>query len=465
MKLLDEVCYDTMSVSEVLFSDDCKKKLERKCNDLNLPVEDMCSAFLNMDCKWTSKGYIIQLAAPHKSILEFYSAEHIFNCMFPCDAPSSFPNDLSLLCMKYGRSDSEKQKLLEIVQASENQNSKKTLNDFAPGNSEKIEEYQNVFLHFGGLLAQRKPEALDEYAEQLVALLNQAGMQVANWLNIVTETECNENITKHVASNITKELYIHDGQCSAAVALFQYLDSCIPVSIILDTDIRQVPHLTDMMMKLSERNCDVELHIQHQWKDSDYGTSDNLLGHIIGGRCRLSSFTGYLKNLAVLPSTLSKLFCTIAKDEDAKPVCEGLLELANKQTIEHIGIHVVAGINPDLLRPLPYIDLKYKECGSVFLSGVGDKDIDWACEVIRALLPKDGRYYSILLPRSNLSAPKAKEMVSILKEKQVMIYKRGFLKLASLTINKKEEVDLKHFTRKELGCEFHRVDESSIWRG
>ncbi|KAK8743185.1 hypothetical protein OTU49_001585, partial [Cherax quadricarinatus] len=129
------------------------------------------------------------------------------------------------------------------------------------------------------------------------------------------------------------------------------------------------------------------------------------------------------------------------------------------------GIHVVAGINPDLLRPLPYIDLKYKECGSVFLSGVGDKDIDWACEVIRALLPKDGRYYSILLPRSNLSAPKAKEMVSILKEKQVMIYKRGFLKLASLTINKKEEVDLKHFTRKELGCEFHRVDESSIWRG
>nr|XP_053636620.1 uncharacterized protein LOC128691740 [Cherax quadricarinatus] len=337
MKLLDEVCYDTMSVSEVLFSDDCKKKLERKCNDLNLPVEDMCSAFLNMDCKWTSKGYIIQLAAPHKSILEFYSAEHIFNCMFPCDAPSSFPNDLSLLCMKYGRSDSEKQKLLEIVQASENQNSKKTLNDFAPGNSEKIEEYQNVFLHFGGLLAQRKPEALDEYAEQLVALLNQAGMQVANWLNIVTETECNENITKHVASNITKELYIHDGQCSAAVALFQYLDSCIPVSIILDTDIRQVPHLTDMMMKLSERNCDVELHIQHQWKDSDYGTSDNLLGHIIGGRCRLSSFTGYLKNLAVLPSTLSKLFCTIAKDEDAKPVCEGLLELANKQTIEHIG--------------------------------------------------------------------------------------------------------------------------------
>nr|XP_053636635.1 uncharacterized protein LOC128691745 [Cherax quadricarinatus] len=56
-------------------------------------------------------------------------------------------------------------------------------------------------------------------------------------------------------------------------------------------------------------------------------------------------------------------------------------------------------------------------------------------------------------------------MVSILKEKQVMIYKSGFLKLASLTINKKEEVDLKHFTRKELGCEFHRVDESSIWLG
>ncbi|XP_069187899.1 uncharacterized protein [Procambarus clarkii] len=463
VKLLYETCFETHSVSEVLFSDDCKSKLENKCFNLKLPVEDMCAAFLVMDRRWTPKGYTSQLAAPHKSILEFYSAEHIFNMMFPFDTPSTFENELINLCKKHGRSDSEIAKLLDIVQASENANSTKKLSDFLLCNSEKKSEYQNVFLHFGGLLAHRKPEALDEYAKELVDLLKQTGTQVANLLNLVTETECNENITKYVSCNITEELNVNDGQVSAAAALFQYLKPCIPVYIVLDTDVCQIPDLTQMMIQLSERNCDVELHVKHQWKDSDYGTSDSLLGYIINKRCRLSSFTGYLENLAVLPCTLRELFCTIAKDADAKSICEGLADLVNSRDIEHLGVHVVAGINPKLLSPLPYTKPKYKECGTIYLSDVGDNDIHWACEVTQALLPKNGKYYSILLPRSNLCVTKCKELVTTLGEMQVKVYKKGKFKLSSLTITKEEEIAIRKLTRKILNCQFHCVDESNIW--
>lgn len=49
------------------------------------------------------------------------------------------------------------------------------------------------------------------------------------------------------------------------------------------------------------------------------------------------------------------------------------------------------GVSPKCLKHLPIVKKANKECGTIWLSGVRcKKDVKWACEVARALLPKEG---------------------------------------------------------------------------
>lgn len=60
--------------------------------------------------------------------------------------------------------------------------------------------------------------------------------------------------------------------------LFKYLPSSYPVKILLEDEVTYIPQLDQLLKELASRECDVELHLKHQWKHSQYGTSDAFLG-------------------------------------------------------------------------------------------------------------------------------------------------------------------------------------------
>lgn len=68
-----------------------------------------------------------------------------------------------------------------------------------------------------------------------------------------------------------------------ALALFEHLDTDIPVQVILENEVTYIPQLDEMLHQLSKRNCEVEIFFRHQWKNKDYGSSDEHLAKLLSG--------------------------------------------------------------------------------------------------------------------------------------------------------------------------------------
>ncbi|XP_050736742.1 uncharacterized protein LOC127008578 isoform X5 [Eriocheir sinensis] len=254
----------------------------------------------------------------------------------------------------------------------------------------------------------------------------------------------------------------------AALALFKYLDTNIPVQVILENEVTYIPHLDDMLCQLSQRDCAVQIFFKHQWKNKECGSSDEYLGKLqpegcSSYGCSVTKFTGHLGTLSCLPETTTELKIAFANTEHAKQLLVELNDLVNKSgDITYIGIHVMSEVRPDGLTPLPVLKpLQGRETGSLWLSGV-DKDWEMKCRVIRALLPDEGMFNSIMFPQCNFTAKRCTDILKCLKELGVKVNKKGGIRFFS-TFEKNELLDLKEFARQSLGCALYCSDESSVW--
>ncbi|XP_069171434.1 uncharacterized protein [Procambarus clarkii] len=402
LKCLYDVCLETHSRGHMQLSSDSIKELENKSNDLKLPFNEMCSAFLAAESEWTAKGYKIDLFVPHKSIMEFYAAYGIMLDIIESNNPQSFKDEIEEICRKLKLSSKIQSEMLE-----EKQPKSKSLSDILKTrgidlNSDKVKasNYQNVFLHLSGLLAHKHRDDLKTYANELVAMLKEAKMKDSQWLDLVVETRCDDQMAVLIAKEITKQLVVRDGHTGAALKMFGHLEPNIPVQIILENEVCYIPQLDELLDELSGRKCQVEFFLRHQWKHREYGTSDKLLQRLTSGtgheRCRVYRFTGNLEHLQVLPTTIDNLRITLTCNEHATAICSELATLVRKQQLLYLGVHVMAGVSPESLIPLPVIKAKNGECGTLWISDVRDDMVDQACQVIRALLPPGGLFEHVL---------------------------------------------------------------------
>nr|XP_045622407.1 uncharacterized protein LOC123772995 isoform X1 [Procambarus clarkii] len=467
LKCLYNVCLETHSHGHMQLSRDSINMLKIKCMELGLPFDDMCSAFLTAESEWTAQGYKIDLVVPHKSIMEFYAAYGIMLDIIQINHQESMQKVIQEFC--------QKQNISQVIQVQilEDKNEEsKSLRDIVKArgtnlDSVKVSDYQKVFLHLSGLLAHKHPDLLHTYGKQLVMILKKAKMKDAQWLDLVVETRCDDNMAALIAKEINKQLVVHDGQTEAALKMFAHMKPNIPVQVVLENDVRYTPQLDELLDKLSGRKCYVEFFLKHQWKHSQYGTSDSLLQRLTSGtgceRCRVSRFTGNLHSLEVLPDTIDNLRITLTSNDHATVICSELATLIEKQTIDCFGVHVMAGVSPESLIPLPVIKAENGECGTLWMSDVRDDKVDQACQVIRALLPPGGQYRSVMFPRSNISEAKCKELLVKLSEAGVRLRDKGILRLSSPALNNDQLDHLKKLAQEILGCVFYCCDESSMW--
>ncbi|KAK8739058.1 hypothetical protein OTU49_017420 [Cherax quadricarinatus] len=470
LKTLYQVSLETHSLGHIQLSFESTKILRDKCKELELPCDDMFSAFLAVENEWTAYGYKSDLFVPHKSIMEFYAANKILFYLTENNDEEAVQKAVQDMGQKLNVS----QEMLESFQASilKEKKTHKSLKDAMKNlgidlNSVKLSDYQNVFLHLSGLLAHKYSTVLEKYAEELVDLLKNAKLKEAQWLDLVVETKCDDKMAALIAHEIKLQLVVRDGHTGAALKMFDYLEPNVPVQIILENEVRYIPQLNELLDDLSRRECFVQLILKHQWKHNQYGTSDSLLQRLVNetgnSECRVSHFTGNLRSLAEIPVTITHLRITLVNDKQATVICEELIRLVKKQKLDYLGVHVMKEVSPKALIPLPVVKAKVNECGTLWLSDVKDDQVDKACVVIRALLPPQGQYQSIMFPRSSIHVNKCEELLSELARLEVRVKDKGGIRLSSPAIDNNRLYELKELAHQKLNCEFYCSDELSMW--
>ncbi|XP_050736740.1 uncharacterized protein LOC127008578 isoform X2 [Eriocheir sinensis] len=466
-KDLYRVCMDTLLSDSMQLSTESKDVLEKKCEDLEVPFNEMIEAFLVVEKEWTSSGYITELTVPHKSILEFYAANQFMTYINNKLKNEEQEKKIKSLLMNRGITKAEIDDILQRSESEDIKSLKKICNDLLK-TDQNLAKYDNMLLHLTGLLTHQCPDMLHRYAEDLVDILKEAEFKGTKWLDILVEAKCDDTLATLLAPLNDLQLIVRDGHMGAALALFKYLDTNIPVQVILENEVTYIPRLDDMLCQLSQRDCAVQIFFKHQWKNKECGSSDEYLGKLqpegcSSYGCSVTKFTGHLGTLSCLPETTTELKIAFANTEHAKQLLVELNDLVNKRSdITYIGIHVMSEVRPDDLTPLRVLKpLQGRETGSLWLSGV-DKDWEMKCGVIRALLPAEGMFNSIMFPQCNFTAKRCTDILKCLKELGVKVNKKGGIRFFS-TFEKNELLDLKEFARQSLGCALYCSDESSVW--
>ncbi|XP_064079917.1 uncharacterized protein LOC135196973 [Macrobrachium nipponense] len=451
-----QVSFETHKGNSLELSEKCYKKLEDECKKLNLPSEEILGAFFvahdnyNVDCGPNKYNLFV----PHKSIMEFFAANHIYSCLVE-DKVERWKEELEDIKEKYPE--------LSIVYKEESKPKtlrgllKTLLNDGKDLSPNILPHYQNTLIHLSGLLALQDKEALHKYGIELVDILEESEIKDSQWLDLLAEADCDPLLSTSIAEHISGKLVIEDGHTLAAIQLFKDLDSKTPVRVILQDEVKYIPQLDTLMEKLAERDCAVELLLNNHWKNPDNGLSTTYLEKLVkNSNCRVTRFTGNLDNIEMLPKYLEDVRLTISCNKQAELICKGIAELDKELHLSYIGIHVMKGVSPSFLKPLPVVKPNQKESGTIWLSDISNDDVSIACSLIKALHPPNMRFHSIMFPRCQLSLNGFDCLLNELEKQRVQISKN--IKTDSQALGIHEVPTLRKLTKKLFDCLFHRDD-------
>lgn len=454
LNIIFEISLETHKQHSLELSDKCYKKLEDECKKLNLPFVEIRGAFFavhdnyNVDCGPCK----FNLFVPHKSIMEFFAANDIYACLVENRAQrckeelKAIKEKFPELSVAYQVED-EPPKTLKGVLAT-------LLNDGKDLNPSILPHYQNTLIHLSGLLALKDKEALHKYGTELVDILEESEIKDSQWLDLLAEADCDALLSTSIAEHISGTLVIRDGHTLAAIELFKKLAPNTPVMVILQNEVKYIPQLDTLVEKLAERDCAVELLLNNHWKNPDNGLSTKYLEKLFNESCRVIRFTGNLDNVEMLPKDLEDVRLTISSDEQAKSICKGIAELDKKLHLSYIGIHLMKGVSPSFLKPLPVVKPVQKESGTIWLSDISDNDVAIACSLIKALHPPNMKFHSVMFPRCQLSLDGFQRLLNELKKKEVQISKS--IKSDSQVLGMNEVPKVRKLTKELFGCSFHR---------
>ncbi|XP_068231202.1 uncharacterized protein [Palaemon carinicauda] len=459
--VLYEIYSETHKRESLELDEKSYKKLANKCEELDLPFDEICGAFFSVDnWSWTHGPVLFLLSAPHKSIMEFFTANHIYACLVE-DRAQQFEEELQNLRMSfpdivlnYQLENNQPPRTLKRVLAN-------LLNDGKDLNPNKLPHYLNTLVHLAGLLALRDVNALHKYGNELVDVIEAAEIEDFQWLDLLAEAECDPILSSSIAERISLALEIRDGHTIAAIELFNDLPTNIPVVIILQNEVKYIPQLDKLMEKLAERDCPVELLLKNHWKNPDNGLSTQYLKKLYGQSCRVTHFIGNLDDVKILPKDLEEVKLTIANDSQAISICNGITKLNEELELTYIGIHVMKGVSPKVLKPLPVVKPVSNESGTIWLSNINDDDVVDAAQVIKALYPDNMKFQSIMFPRCELSLEGFQHLLTNLNKHKVKISKtvKSDSKVLALT----DVPTVRTLCKDLFNCSFYWEEEWQIW--
>ncbi|XP_042856350.1 uncharacterized protein LOC122242968 isoform X2 [Penaeus japonicus] len=170
--------------------------------------------------------------------------------------------------------------------------------------------------------------------------------------------------------------------------------------LILDIpgDPEDIPRLRELLVAIGEKEGDLILRLRHDFRHPRDGGSvleEAIMQVFQSATLRVTEFEGQLSGsaLAALPSGLGWLRLAVKDDHHYQALLPALSSLPGRlPKLRVLGLHVAAGQDAALLRPLPDVEFLY-----LYVSGVKEAPVERTSRVVRALQSPRG-YWEARLP-------------------------------------------------------------------
>lgn len=442
LDVLYQFSFATLSCNMLYLDQEHVNRLLEVCSETGLAAKHMMSSFLVVELTSSGEQYVERHRFPHKGIQEFYGAQHILSIISNENLAKNRAQVLEALekCLsKFHISSYEKQEIASWAsELSERKRISTLLGKTCPVRFQEKGKYTNLLQHLVGLLRYQTSYLLLHYAEEIVGLLNDSGdLFFDQWADLLKKTDYDALVAKEVSRFVCQISWIvRDDQERAAATLIAHRCPRV-LSIELFKEPKDLPHLADLLGSAFAQGCEIRLHLHSHWREPKSGSSDGILRALQRSSLNetqeweyylehtwkksLTQFTGRATSPAVLASlvdTIEELRVAVRTDDEALDwsVCISTCDVFVR--LKWIGVHVAgAGVDPALLCTLPSLELR----PHLYLSGVGDGEVEWACQVARALQPSTAEYGVISFPEGSLTSKGVEALAKRFSEEKIKV--------------------------------------------
>ncbi|XP_069956921.1 uncharacterized protein [Cherax quadricarinatus] len=436
LRTLYIISLDSLSRQQLILDEAAVDRLISTCDAYDIPYDEILSSFLKLKPNWTWLGIKEQYSVPHQGIQDYFSALHIVITLKDYLKSSALPVSI-------------REVLKQSVRAT----------------SINMAKYYNVLVHVAGLLhllLDRVPKAI---TKEIVHLIREANRNLSDkcnvdqWLRLIENTKCNNDITREIAQfiNTDKPICIRENQVLCCKVLFPHLrPSEVYIDIASEPD--KVSDLLDLLKILT--NCNhqcIGLALHHHYLHDDATTtSDEILQHV-QPQDYLISFRGHLSDVPKLPPNLMMLYLAVVSDDHARRLLPQLHTVVpGLHYLDDLAVRVPAEVSPGELQPLP-VTHKFVE---VILSDVSDDGVSHACDVIHKLQPPGG-YYKITCDPSTLTESGIRDMIHGLAKRSVKVGS-GLIVNTCVALTQDQDKKLDSLALEKLCCYFKKAEEQLV---
>ena len=272
---------------DVVFLDKGKtKNLIKVCESLNLPAQEIFSAFLVSASNDRSLTHSERVKFPHKSLQDFHAANFLTFLL----EENLVPDDPMYKRKCYESDHCSKQKILKHIQESLGQpfSIRSVLVKFSKDQAETQDfwKYRNIIFQLVYLLHKSDPNILAHYAEEVVTLWDTGErMMFPHWADLLKESQYNPTLAQNISKVLdTCDWRVEDQHVKAAVVLLPH--NCPSVlHITVNNDPKDVPDLHDLMETVAAtHNCRISINFNHHWLYPERGLSNSLLQKLVPSR-------------------------------------------------------------------------------------------------------------------------------------------------------------------------------------
>ncbi|XP_063614434.1 uncharacterized protein LOC134787583, partial [Penaeus indicus] len=419
--LCNEALFAIKRNSSIL-AEESIKRLKHACHSVGFPSHVVMANFLNKDTVLTASGKQDVYRFTHKRLQEFYAAVAIVSRLSEKENDVDLTKvlfDLQTVLSSHNISTVRAQEVLRHahgVLSDTREHRKKGLfgkiNTVFSSPKESavvtilregshhpptlpIWRFQNVFAILLSFVSVLGEDIRQDTARELVLLLERTGLRDReSWLDVLMNAGCDPHVAREMARcipdalDLDGEITVRDSRVPAYAVLLKYArPSRVTVNISCDPGV--IPSCLDLLMSLSQRPCEVQLLLKHDFLHPKViSNAYNVTLHHVFQWCRVSRFEGQVTptTALVLPVSLTHVsislldaahYCSLAPILDTLPT--------RLPALNTLDILVGEDMVPEALHALPMVRAVH-----LYLAGVSRSTLAWACECARQLEPENG---------------------------------------------------------------------------
>ena len=255
------------------------ENLKKVCESLDIPPQEIFSAFLVSASNDRSLTHSKRVKFPHKSLQDFNAANFLTFLL-----EENLKPDDPMYERKSDESDHySKEKIWKHIQKTLGQSFsiRSILVMFNEDQTEiqDFRKYRNIIFQLVYLLHKSDPNTLAHYAEEVVTLWT-AGkhMKFEDGANLLKESQYNPTLAQNISEVLDRDMWrIKDQHVKTAVV---WLPHNYPskLDINIRNDPKDVPDLHDLMETVAAtHNCTITIDFHHHWNYPESGLSNSLL--------------------------------------------------------------------------------------------------------------------------------------------------------------------------------------------